>query len=220
MVKHEAIVAEPAANKAARNAEMLAPSETEVEQPLLPGLEEPEPTKTPKRRRRLVRVVLLVIAAIIGIGAWRFLWPHGAPKKRAPQDVQSVGAAKVTAGQMNETLTGLGTVTPLATITVQTQINGQLMDVGFQEGQLVHKGDFLAQIDPRPFQAALDLAQGQLAHDQGLLDQAQSDLQRFIVLGRQDSIAMQQVADQKFLVQQDKGLSSRIRRTSRRQNSI
>lgn len=206
MVKHEAIVAEPAANKAARNAEMLAPSETEVEQPLLPGLEEPEPTKTPKRRRRLVRVVLLVIAAIIGIGAWRFLWPHGAPKKRAPQDVQSVGAAKVTAGQMNETLTGLGTVTPLATITVQTQINGQLMDVGFQEGQLVHKGDFLAQIDPRPFQAALDLAQGQLAHDQGLLDQAQSDLQRFIVLGRQDSIAMQQVADQKFLVQQDKGL--------------
>ncbi|MGC2786888.1 MAG: efflux RND transporter periplasmic adaptor subunit [Roseiarcus sp.] len=153
-----------------------------------------------------MRVVLLVIAAIIGIGAWRFLWPHGAPKKRAPQDVQSVGAAKVTAGQMNETLTGLGTVTPLATITVQTQINGQLMDVGFQEGQLVHKGDFLAQIDPRPFQAALDLAQGQLAHDQGLLDQAQSDLQRFIVLGRQDSIAMQQVADQKFLVQQDKGL--------------
>jgi multidrug efflux system membrane fusion protein len=206
MVKHEAIVAEPAANRAARNAEMLAPSETEVEQPILPGIEEPEPTKTPKRRRRLAPVILLVIAAIIGIGAWRFLWPRGAPEKRAPQDVQSVGAAKVTAGQMNETLVGLGTVTPLATITVQTQINGQLMQVGFQEGQLVHKGDFLAQIDPRPFQAALDLAQGQLAHDQGLLDQAQSDLQRFVVLGRQDSIAMQQVADQKFLVQQDKGL--------------
>ena len=97
MVKHEAIVAAPTANKAARNAEMLAPSETEVEQPILPGIEEPEPTKTPKRRRRLP-IILLVIAAIIGIGAWRFLWPHGAPEKRAPQDVQSVGAAKVTAG--------------------------------------------------------------------------------------------------------------------------
>ena len=185
---------------------MLAPSETEVEQPVLPGIEEPGPTKRPKRRRRFAPVIVLLIAAIIGFGVWRFLWPHGTPEKRAPQDVQPVGAAKVTTGQINETLVGLGTVTPLATITVQTQINGQLMDVGFQEGQLVHKGDFLAQIDPRPFQAALDLAQGQLAHDQGLLDQAQSDLQRFVVLGRQDSIAMQQVADQKFLVQQDKGL--------------
>ena len=67
-------------------------------------------------------------------------------------------------------------------------------------------GRLLAQIDPRPNQAALDLAQGNFAHDQGLLDQAKSDLQRFIVLGRQDSIAMQQVADQKFLVQQDTGL--------------
>jgi membrane fusion protein, multidrug efflux system len=164
------------------------------------------PPKRPKRRRSFAPFIVLLIAAILGFGAWRFLWSHGAAEKRAPQDVQSVGAAKVAAGQINETIAGLGTVTPLATITVQTQINGQLMDVRFQEGQLVHKGDFLAQIDPRPFQAALDLAQGQLAHDTGLLEQAQSDLARFETLGRQDSIAMQQVADQKFLVQQDKGL--------------
>jgi membrane fusion protein, multidrug efflux system len=207
MVKREATsLAEPGAKKGAQDIKMLAPAEPEVEQPVLPGIEEPEPTKRPKRRRRFAPVIGLLIAAIIGFGVWRFLWPHGAPEKRAPQDVQPVGAAKVATGQINETLAGLGTVTPLATITVQTQINGQLMNVGFQEGQLVHKGDFLAQIDPRPYQAALDLAQGQLAHDQGLLDQAESDLQRFIILGRQDSIAMQQVADQKFLVQQDKGL--------------
>jgi multidrug efflux system membrane fusion protein len=207
MVKQEATsLAEPDAKKGARDIKMLAPPEPEVEQPILPGIEEPEPTKRPKRRRRFAPVIALLIAAIIGIGAWRFLWPHGAPEKRAPQDVQPVGAAKVATGQINETLAGLGTVTPLATITVQTQINGQLMEVGFQEGQLVHKGDFLAQIDPRPFQAALDLAEGQLAHDTGLLEQAQSDLARFETLGRQDSIAMQQVADQKFLVQQDKGL--------------
>ena len=206
MVKHETIVAEPDASKGAKDAEMLAPSETEVEQPVLPGIEELEPTKRPKRRRRLAPVIVLLIAAIIGFGAWRYLWPHGAPEKRVPQDIQSVGAAKVEAGQINETIAGLGTVTPLATITVQTQINGQLMEVGFQEGQLVHKGDFLVQIDPRPFQAALDLAQGQLAHDTGLLEQAESDLVRFVTLGRQDSIAQQQVVDQKFLVQQDKGL--------------
>jgi membrane fusion protein, multidrug efflux system len=206
MVKHETIIAEQNANKGARDAQMLAPAEPEFEQPVLPGIEEHEQTKHPKPRRRFGWVIALLIAALLGVGAWRFLWPHGAPEKRVTQDVQPVGAAKVIAGQINETLAGLGTVTPLATITVQTQINGQLMEVGFQEGQLVHKGDFLAQIDPRPYQAALDLAQGQLAHDTGLLEQAQSDLTRYETLGRQDSIALQQVVDQKFLVQQDKGL--------------
>jgi membrane fusion protein, multidrug efflux system len=206
MVKHERIVAELDADKGAKDAEMLAPSKTEIEQPVLPGIGEPEPTMPPKRRRHFGSVIFLLIAAILGIGAWRFLWPHAAPQKHAPQDVQPVGAAKVAVDQINETIAGLGTVTPLATVTVQTQINGQLMEVGFQEGQLVHKGDFLVQIDPRPFQAALDLAQGQLAHDTGLLEQAQSDLVRFETLGRQDSIAQQQVVDQKFLVQQDKGL--------------
>ena len=188
-----------------RQIRMLVPPDKEVEQPNLPGIGEPRPAKAP-RRRRYLWVILLLIAAVIGIGAWRLFWPHSAPEKRTTQDVQPVGAAKVGVGQIDETLVGLGTVTPLATITVQTQINGQLMEVGFQEGQLVHKGDFLAQIDPRPFQAALDLAQGQLAHDTGLLEQAQSDLTRFETLGRQDSIAQQQVVDQRFLVQQDKGL--------------
>ena len=83
-------------------------------------------------------------------------------------------------------------------MTVKTQINGQLIDVGFKEGQVVKKGDFLAQIDPRPFQVALEQAQGQLAHDQGLLQQAQTDLKRFQTLGRQDSIAQQQVDDQRY----------------------
>ena len=96
-------------------------------------------------------------------------------------------------------------MTPLATITVQTQINGQLMEVGFKEGQLVHKGDFLAQIDAALSGGARPRAR--LARPRpGLLEQAQSDLARYETLGKQDSIALQQVADQKFLVQQDKGL--------------
>ena len=102
------------------------------------------------------------------------------------------------------TIDALGSVTPLATITVKTQIAGKLMEVGFQEGQMVKKGDFIAQIDPRPYQAALQLAQGQLAKDTALLAQAQSDLTRYETLSKQDSIATQQVSDQQFLVTQDK----------------
>ncbi len=180
---------------------MLAPSETEVEEPRRrvppdPDREEVEPKTPPKRRRRWGWIVLLLVVAALGAGAWRLLSPKGGHEKQTAQEVQPVGAAKIVAGDIDQTLSGLGTVTPLATITVQTQINGQLMDVGFQEGQLVHKGDFLAQIDDRPYKAALALAQGSLAHDTGLLDQAQSDLARFETLGKQDSIAMQQVADQ------------------------
>ncbi len=106
---------------------------------------------------------------------------------------------------MRVVLTGLGTVTPVATITVQTQISGQLMSVGFKEGQLVRKGDLLAQIDPRPYDIALQQAEGTLAHDTGLLAQARSDLARYMTLSRKNSIAQQTVTDQEFLVQQDQG---------------
>jgi multidrug efflux system membrane fusion protein len=99
----------------------------------------------------------------------------------------------------------LGTVTPLATVTVHTQISGQLQQLGFTEGQMVKAGDFLAQVDPRPYQVALEQAQGQLAHDQGLLAQAKADLIRYQTLTKQDSISRQQVDDQSYLVQQYQG---------------
>jgi multidrug efflux system membrane fusion protein len=100
---------------------------------------------------------------------------------------------------------GLGTVTSLASVTVQTQISGVLQTIGFREGQIVHRGDFLAQIDPRPYQALLDQARGNLAHDQGLLRQAQTDARRYATLQRQDSIGRQQAEDQQFVVQQYEG---------------
>jgi membrane fusion protein, multidrug efflux system len=118
---------------------------------------------------------------------------------------QPVGAATIDTGDIPIILNELGTVTPLANVTVKTQINGQLTSVGFQEGQNVKVGDFLAQIDPRPYQVTLEQAQGTLARDQALLDQAQADLKRYQTLVKQDSIAQQQADDQKFLVAQYQG---------------
>ncbi|MCP3707575.1 MdtA/MuxA family multidrug efflux RND transporter periplasmic adaptor subunit [Paraburkholderia sp. CNPSo 3274] len=129
---------------------------------------------------------------------------HGGPGAMAnlPQPV-SVATAK--AGDMPIVITALGTVTPLADITVRTQLSGTLQDVYFQEGQMVTKGDVLAQIDPRPYQISLANAEGQLARDQALLATARLDLKRYQTLLSQDSIASQQVDTQASLVKQYEG---------------
>jgi multidrug efflux system membrane fusion protein len=123
----------------------------------------------------------------------------------ASDQPQAVAVAKAVTGEMPVTLNALGTVTPLATVTVRTQIAGTLVEVAFREGQMVKKGDFLAQVDPRPYQIQLQNAQGTLARDQALLEQARNDLARYQVLIKQDSIAQQQVDDQVSLVKQYEG---------------
>ena len=102
-------------------------------------------------------------------------------------------------------LNELGTVTPPATVTVVPQISGVLQTVGFHEGQMVKKGQFLAQIDPRPYQQLLIQAQGTLAKDEAALADAQLDLKRYRTLLSQDSISSQQVDTQASLVKQDQG---------------
>ena len=96
-------------------------------------------------------------------------------------------------------------ITPITTVTVQSQISGQITQIAFKEGQSVKKGDLLILIDPRPYQVALEQAEGALARDKALLANARIDLERYTTLFAQDSIAEQQLATQKSLVAQDEG---------------
>src|SRR5438477_5345928 len=167
----------------------------------------PPPGRPPPRRRGLLRylILLLVVLALV-------LWLIFRSGPQAPQGgrFQSggpmpVGTAAVEKGDMPVVLSGLGTVTPLAMVTVKTQINGQLIEGAFKEGQMVNKGDFLAQIDPRPYQVALAQAEGQLAKDQAVLKNSELDLQRYKTLVAQNSIARQTLDTQAALVQQNHG---------------
>ncbi|HLY74416.1 MAG TPA: efflux RND transporter periplasmic adaptor subunit, partial [Planctomycetota bacterium] len=129
-------------------------------------------------------------------------------KKRPPEDAGGkstpVVVAKARIGDMNLYLTGLGTVTALNTVTIRSRVDGQLVKVAFTEGQFVKEGDLLAEIDPRPFQAQLDQAQGQLERDQALLKNAKIDLERDQIA--KDAISAQQLATQAALVAQYEGV--------------
>lgn len=161
----------------------------------------------PKAKSRALIIGGIVIVAALGFAVFRFahVGPHAAGGTGGASAAQPVEAATIGTGDIRVILDELGTVNPLANITVQTQVNGQLIAEDFKEGQIVKKGDLLAEIDPRPFQAALEQAQGTLAHDQALLAEAETDLKRFETLEHQDSIARQQAEDQRYLVQQDQG---------------
>jgi membrane fusion protein, multidrug efflux system len=116
-----------------------------------------------------------------------------------------VSVATATVGDIELRIPALGTVTPLATVTVRTQISGILQKIAFTEGQLVHQGELLAQIDPRPYEAALQQMQGNLRRDQALLADAKLDLTRYEGLVKEDSIAVQQLDTQRALVDQYQG---------------
>ena len=166
----------------------------------------PVKTRSGSRLRIGIGLILVMLLALGIYETARWVKTATPPAGRSPQGaLQTVGASTVTLGDVRVIVNALGTVTPLATVTVQTQINGILTDVGFTEGQLVKKGDFLAQIDQRPYEYLKEQYEGQLAHDQGLLAQAQMDLTRYQTLAQQNSIARQQAEDQVFIVQQYAG---------------
>lgn len=160
----------------------------------------------PKRRAWVWLVVLLVFGLVFW---WVLTRSSSAPA--APAGRGGVGgtvtatSAKATKGEIGVYLTAIGTVTPVYTDSIVTQVTGQVVAVHYREGQLVHKGDSLADIDPRPYEATLKQAEGTLERDTHLLEQAQMDLERYQAAWARNAIAKQQVDDQGKLVEQYQG---------------
>jgi len=169
----------------------------------------PEPAVKARTFSKVRIGVGLIVVAALALATYQIVRAVKAPKaptgRFAANGLQSVGASTVTLNNVPVIVNALGTVTPVATVTVQSQISGYLTKVAFTEGQMVQKGDLLAQIDDRPYLVLKAQYEGQLAHDQGLLTQAQTDLKRYQTLAAQNSIAKQQAEDQVFIVQQYQG---------------
>ena len=156
--------------------------------------------------------VWFLLLSLIGAGvfaAWKKQQVSptaaGKPGVKAPALATPVFVSPAHKGDMNVYLTGLGSVTPLNSVTVRSRVDGQLMAVHFREGQNVTKGSLLAVIDPRPFQVLLTQAEGQMARDREQLNNARMDLDRYRTLWKQDSIPRQQMDTQEALVRQYEG---------------
>jgi len=168
-------------------------------------------------RTTKILVGLIIVAALAVGGYYYWQW------RMEPSPMAAAGATKggfggpggatrtpvvalaATQGDIDVIVNGLGTVTPLRTVAVKTRVDGELVRVLFEEGQLVKEGQLLAEIDARPFQVQLQQAEGQLARDRALLENARLDLERYNTLFKQDSIAKQQVDTQASLVRQYEG---------------
>jgi len=153
----------------------------------------------------VIATALLLVVGVIVLAQHRQRTLAAVPKVGGPNDAIAVSVATVRTGNIEIRIPALGTVTPLANVTVRTQISGTLQKILFKEGQLVHAGDVIAQIDPRPYEAALQTNQGNLRRDQALLADARLDLTRYEALVKEDSIATQQLDTQRALVDQYTG---------------
>ena len=165
-------------------------------------------------RHRALWIILAVILVVAFGGHWlahrttvpaNFRFGRGAPAGKFGGMAMPVGTATAKVGDIGIDLDALGTVTPLRTVAVRSQVNGLLQSVHFEEGQEIKQGDVLAQVDPRPFQAALLQAQGTLARDRALLANARADLKRYQDVAPQGLIPEQTLATQKALVAQYEG---------------
>jgi len=184
---------------------------TEPKKPFTPRESHPEP-----RRKSFAWVIWLLILGGLGYAGYRYypVWQKSQPNNAATSAANKKGkgalavpvvAAKARVGDIGVYITGLGAVTPIATVTVKSRVDGQLMSVNFEEGQLVQKGDLIAEIDPRPYQVQLEQAEGQLARDEAQLTDAKVNLDRYQVLWDQKVIAKQQLDTQRAAVGQFDG---------------
>jgi multidrug efflux system membrane fusion protein len=177
---------------------------------------EPSQSNKPRSRRRFSLALILALLVLLAAAVW---WSRheGAPQKAAGRNAGPVSIVPGTAGKgdIGINLNALGTVTSLATVTVRTQISGYLIKIDFTEGREVKKGDLLAQIDSRPYEATLAQAKGQLARDEALLKGAQVDLVRYQDLSAKNAIPRQTLDTQVALVAQDQGTVEADRGTVR-----
>ncbi len=153
-----------------------------------------------------------LVVCVLAVGAFAILGnierpqPRNAAKERkAPPPVIPVVVVQAKKTDLNVYIAGLGSVTPLNTVTVRTRVDGELVEVLYREAQMVSRGDLLARIDPQPFEVQLTQAEGQMARDLAQLQNARIDLERFRTLWAEDSIAKQQVDTQEALVRQLEG---------------
>jgi multidrug efflux system membrane fusion protein len=158
----------------------------------------------PGSRRRWLWLSLCVLL-LLGLIAY-FLWPKSTKAAAPPPPPIPVVAATSHQGDIGVYYSGLGAVTPLATVTVKSRVDGQLMSVLYREGDTVHQGDLLVEIDDGPYRAALTQAEGQLMRDQAALENARIDLVRYQQLVPQKAIPEQQLATQQATVHQDEGV--------------
>jgi multidrug efflux system membrane fusion protein len=167
--------------------------------------EEPHPRSRKRRWFWIAAVLLLVLVATLV--AFRF---HSEEEKKKATAAAKPQGASITVGEsktgdINIYVNALGTVTPIYTVTVYSQITGTVQEVHYKEGEIVQKGDPLVEVDPQPYQATVTQAEGNLEHDQGVLDQARMDLTRYQAAYARNAIAKQQVDDQEQAVKQDEG---------------
>lgn len=190
-----------------------------------PKLETAAPPEigTPSPRKRGAGSAILILLMVLALGGAAYYFysrsqaqrhtqvqaPTGQPAMAGPggprMPMAPVLAVRAVKGDIGVYYTGLGAVTPIYTVTVRSRVEGQLMKVYYQEGQYVHEGDPLVEIDPRPYQVQLTQYEGQLLHDQALLDNARIDLARYQQLIGKKAVPEQTLATQRSLVTQDEG---------------
>ena len=164
----------------------------------------------PGRQKSRTWIWLIIFIVILAAGYFMYRQyqamqlADAARRNRRPQSVP-VTVAKAQKSDMNVFVEALGTVTPIYTDTITSRVSGQIVNIFYREGQMVHTGDALIDIDPRPYQASVTQMEGQLAKDQAVLAEAQIDLDRYQTAYSRNAIAKQQLDDQTQLVHQDQG---------------
>ncbi len=151
--------------------------------------------------------LLIALVLVVGIIIWQRRGSTPQAKTTGDPTARAIVVSTATAkqGSMGINIDALGTVTPVYTVTVTSRVQGEIMKVNYREGQMVRKGDSLLEIDPRPYEAAVTQMEGQLAHDEAVLNEAKIDQERYQQAFSRNAIAKQQLDDQQQVVLQDEG---------------